>query len=113
MQLDWKPTGRMSYTARGSATKKPDYEFHFPDGNATIARLLVRALIPEALPGSTVEDSVLATANYNALDRPSSAVRRHGQEQRRPRHQSGRTELRRAFDAIHGQRDRNDKKRRR
>jgi spermidine dehydrogenase len=32
MQLDAKTTGRMSYTARGSATKKPAYEFHFPDG---------------------------------------------------------------------------------
>ena len=29
---------------------------HFPDGNATIARLLVRWLIPEAVPGKTMED---------------------------------------------------------
>ena len=27
------------------------YFFHFPDGNASIARLLVRKLIPEAIPG--------------------------------------------------------------
>ena len=28
------------------------YFFHFPDGNATIARLLVRKLIPDAIPGT-------------------------------------------------------------
>ena len=102
MQLDSKPTGRMSYTARGSATKKPDYEFHFPDGNATIARLLVRALIPDALPGSTVEDSVLATANYHALDRPSSAIRiRLGSTAVRVR-QTGPADTPTAVDVVYG-----------
>jgi len=32
---------------------KPDpYIFHFPDGNASIARLLVRSFIPGAMPGT-------------------------------------------------------------
>jgi len=44
--LDPAATGRMSYTARGDATPKPPYEFHFPDGNASVARLLVRPLEP-------------------------------------------------------------------
>lgn len=48
---------------------------HFPDGNATIARLLVRSLIPDAVPGSTQEDVVTARANYARLDRDGSAVR--------------------------------------
>jgi spermidine dehydrogenase len=52
-----------------------NYFFHFPDGNASIARLLVRQLIPDAIPGSSAADVVLARANYAALDRPSSAVR--------------------------------------
>ena len=51
------------------------YIFHFPDGNATIARLLVRQLIPEALPGKTMEDSVLAKLDYTQLDRPGAPVR--------------------------------------
>ena len=51
------------------------YFFHFPDGNATIARLLVRKLIPAAVPGSSVNDVVLAKANYSKLDDSSSAVR--------------------------------------
>ena len=55
---------------------KPDpYIFHFPDGNASIARLLVRSLIPEAIPGYTMEDVVVAKADYSKLDRESSPVR--------------------------------------
>ncbi|MFT6434549.1 MAG: spermidine dehydrogenase [Candidatus Azotimanducaceae bacterium] len=44
------------------------YIFHFPDGNASIARLLVRKLMPEAMPGSTMEDVVTARADYSQLD---------------------------------------------
>jgi spermidine dehydrogenase len=44
------------------------YIFHFPDGNASIARLLVRKLMPEAMPGSTMEDVVTARADYAQLD---------------------------------------------
>jgi spermidine dehydrogenase len=75
MNLEPAATGRMSFTARGDATPKPDYNFHFPDGNATVARLLVRALIPDALPGTTAQDSVLAKADYTRLDRAGSAIR--------------------------------------
>ncbi len=55
--------------------KEEAYIFHFPDGNASIARLLVRSLIPEAIPGSTMEDVVTAKADYSKLDEPSNAVR--------------------------------------
>ncbi|HMF96794.1 MAG TPA: NAD(P)-binding protein [Vicinamibacterales bacterium] len=75
MNLDPEATGRMSYTARGDATPKPPYNFHFPDGNASVARLLVRALIPDALPGRTAQDSVLARVDYGALDRAGAPVR--------------------------------------
>jgi spermidine dehydrogenase len=51
------------------------YIYHFPDGNASIARLLVRALVPGAAPGDTMEDIVLATFDYDKLDRPDQAVR--------------------------------------
>jgi spermidine dehydrogenase len=51
------------------------YFFHFPDGNATIARLLVRKLIPSAISGSTDLDVVTARANYARLDDPASPVR--------------------------------------
>jgi spermidine dehydrogenase len=51
------------------------YIFHFPDGNASIARLLVRSLIPDALPGTTMEDSVTARLDYARLDRAGAPVR--------------------------------------
>jgi spermidine dehydrogenase len=51
------------------------YFFHFPDGNATLARLLVRQLVPAAIPGSSATDVVLAKADYSKLDQPSSATR--------------------------------------
>jgi len=51
------------------------YFFHFPDGNATIARLLVRRLIPDAVPGSSLGDVILAKADYSKLDDPASLVR--------------------------------------
>ena len=51
------------------------YIFHFPDGNASVARLLVRKLIPRALPGSSMEDSVTARLDYTELDQPGAPVR--------------------------------------
>jgi len=48
---------------------------HYPDGNATIARLLIRWLIPDALPGKTQEDSGAARVNYALLDRPNQPAR--------------------------------------
>ena len=51
------------------------YFFHFPDGNASIARLLVRKLIPTAIPGNSVTDIVTAKADYSRLDEPSASTR--------------------------------------
>ena len=51
------------------------YIFHFPDGNASIARLLVRKLVPAAIPGSTQEDVVLSVADYSVLDKASNSTR--------------------------------------
>jgi spermidine dehydrogenase len=51
------------------------YIYHFPDGNATIARLLVRSLIPAAAAGNTMEDIVTARMNYASLDDAASPVR--------------------------------------
>ena len=51
------------------------YIFHFPDGNASIARLLVRSLIPDSAPGNTMEDIVTARMNYARLDNPGNSVR--------------------------------------
>lgn len=51
------------------------YIFHFPDGNAGVARSVVRQLIPDAVPGNTMEDLVLSRVDYGLLDRPSNGTR--------------------------------------
>ncbi len=51
------------------------YIFHFPDGNAGIARSLVRKLIPAVAPGHTMEDIVTAHFDYARLDETGSPVR--------------------------------------
>ena len=59
----------------GEKEKEEPYIFHFPDGNASVARLLVRALTPEAMPGHAMEDIVTARADYSKLDRDGQPVR--------------------------------------
>ena len=74
MKLDPSPGKGMNRDAiRNEEAEK--YFFHFPDGNASIARLLVRQLIPDAIPGNSSNDIVTAKANYAKLDEPSAPVR--------------------------------------
>jgi spermidine dehydrogenase len=49
--------------------------YHFPDGNASIARMLVRSLIPGSAPGNTIEDIVTAKMDYTRLDQSGSNTR--------------------------------------
>lgn len=51
------------------------YVHHFPDGNATIARALVRSLINGSAPGRTAADLVTAQFRYGALDVAGQRVR--------------------------------------
>ncbi|MFK7849226.1 MAG: twin-arginine translocation pathway signal, partial [Rhodothermales bacterium] len=47
----------------------------FPDGNATIARLLVQALIPSVAPDVNAENIALAKFDYGQLDRSEAYIR--------------------------------------
>ena len=58
-----------------NAAWQEPYIYHFPDGNASIARLLVRSLIRGAAPGSSMDDVVAARFDYGALDRGGQPVR--------------------------------------
>ncbi len=49
--------------------------FYFPDGNASIARLLVRQLIPSVAPGGSIEDIVSARFDYSRLDQAGNPTR--------------------------------------
>ncbi len=68
-------TRDMGFTPAGYADTGGSPVVHFPDGNATIARLLVRGLIPAALPGKDLEDAVTARLDYGRLDLPEAPVR--------------------------------------
>jgi spermidine dehydrogenase len=59
----------------GPLQKEEPYIFHFPDGNATVARLLVRSLISGSVPGSSMEDVITAKVDYSKLDADGSGVR--------------------------------------
>jgi len=61
--------------ADSAAEWKEPYIYHFPDGNASLARLLVRSLVPSIAPGHDMDDIVLARFDYDALDRPEQNVR--------------------------------------
>jgi len=68
--MDLPPASQLS-----NLVKDPGMNIRFPDNAATAARLLVRWLIPDALPGSTMDDAVLQRIDYDALDRPTNDVR--------------------------------------
>lgn len=74
MDLSGPPGPGIGYEITRQDPKEP-YIFHFPDGNASIARLLVRSLIPGAAPGHTMEDIVTARFDYAKLDDAASPVR--------------------------------------
>jgi len=72
------PEGKflLSFTAAGGvAQHEKPYFFHYPDGNASVARLLTRSLVPGSAPGHTAEDIVTAKFDYSRLDRPGNQVR--------------------------------------
>jgi len=86
--LDWASTGTdlMSIGAAKSCgalgfapvavyDEDNPYVHHFPDGNAGVARALVKKLSPDVARGKNAEELVLARFNYAELDKPGSAVR--------------------------------------
>jgi len=75
MDLGDAPHKMMSASARRAFTDLDPYIFHFPDGNAGIARALLRAMIPDAIPGRGMESLVVTRARYGRLDTPGRDVR--------------------------------------
>lgn len=75
MALEPGAIPRMGYSPAGFADTGGSPVLHFPDGNATVARLLVRRLIPAAVPGSNVEDVVTSKVRYDRLDSQAEKVR--------------------------------------
>jgi len=55
--------------------KESGGNFYYPDGNASVARLLVRKLVPGCAPGDSMEDIVMARFDYSKLDKETNATR--------------------------------------
>ena len=85
--LDWGSTGTelMSIAAARSCgalgfapvavfDEDNPYIHHFPDGNAGVARALVKWLIPGVARGNNAEELVLAKFNYAELDKSSNTA---------------------------------------
>jgi spermidine dehydrogenase len=75
MDLGDIPYKTMSPSGRLEKVDEDDYIYHFPDGNAGVARALVRALIPKSLPGKSMAELVLNHVDYTKLDLPENRVR--------------------------------------
>jgi spermidine dehydrogenase len=60
----------------GESYDEGSFFFHFPDGNASIARLLVGRLVPSAVPGTQSMDTIVqAQIDYARLDEANAKMR--------------------------------------
>jgi spermidine dehydrogenase len=81
LRLTPRATPRMGNTPSGyaecggSADTGGQRKVHLPDGNASVARALLRTLIPAAVPGGTYNDLINVPVRYAGLDQAKAAVR--------------------------------------
>ena len=77
LKLEPLPRGLLADLPGGMhGRQRPGHgDVHFPDGNATLVRLLLRKLIPSAVPGTTQEDVGMAHVDYACLDRSANSTR--------------------------------------
>ncbi|THF85323.1 NAD(P)/FAD-dependent oxidoreductase [Deinococcus sp. KSM4-11] len=75
MELGDQPDRRNSPSGRLLMTDPDDYIYHFPDGNASVARALVRSLIPQALARGDMPTLAVSRLKYAQLDQPGHPVR--------------------------------------
>jgi spermidine dehydrogenase len=68
--------GLPGWNATGLPALESDeaYIHHFPDGNASIARQLVRKMIPAVAPGESIESIITAHLDYSQLDQADAKV---------------------------------------
>ncbi len=69
------PVEDAEWVAEIKASKEEQYIHHFPDGNATVARLLVKNLIPTVTHVDDMTGIVTAKFDYSQLDTPAQSVK--------------------------------------
>ncbi len=69
--------GLPGWAAAGLPEQEPGepYIHHFPDGNSSIARLIIRDLIPAVAPKGKAEDLVTSSFEYSQLDAPDAPIK--------------------------------------
>jgi len=70
-----KNSGALGFVPKAVFDKDNPYIHHFPDGNASVARALVKKLIPNVAKGNNAEELVLSKFDYNELDKSKNVVR--------------------------------------
>jgi len=70
-----KGCGALGFAPKAVYDEDNPYNCHFPDGNAGVARALVKKMIPDVAEGNNAEELVLSKFKYAELDKSSNAVR--------------------------------------
>ena len=70
-----KSCGALGFAPKAVYDEDNPYIYHFPDGNAGVARALVKKMIPDVAEGNNAEELVLSKFDYAELDKSSNAVR--------------------------------------
>lgn len=70
-----KGCGALGFKPKAVYDEETPYIYHFPDGNAGVARAIVKKMIPKVAKGINAEDLVLSAFKYAELDKSSNAVR--------------------------------------
>jgi len=70
-----KFAGAMGFAPKAVFDTENPYIYHFPDGNASVARSLVKKMIPKVAVGRNTEELLLSKFKYEELDKSSNAVR--------------------------------------
>jgi spermidine dehydrogenase len=70
-----KSCGALGFAPKEVYDKNNPYIHHFPDGNAGLARALVKKMIPFVGKGNNAEELVKSKFHYDELDKSSNLVR--------------------------------------
>ena len=70
-----KSCGALGFAPVAVYDENNPYIHHFPDGNAGVARALVKKMIPKVGKGNNAEELVLSKFKYSELDRSGNTVR--------------------------------------
>ena len=70
-----KQAGALGFAPAAVYDESNPYIHHFPDGNAGVARALVKYLVPSVAKGTTAESLVATHFDYRQLDRSRHATR--------------------------------------